>query len=109
MLYKSHNHVQDVYDLDYRDSAATLIKLHHRHIHNDRSLRNVDAAAPQIAQLFRAPGEEITGTQRKTHYSGTSGVSPTPRASSDGETAHQHRERRADCSHTRCFVFLPTV
>ncbi len=60
---------------------------------------------PQIASLFKVAGEEITGTQGKAHYSGTSGVSPTPRASSDAETAHHHRERRADCSHTRRFVF----
>lgn len=105
LLYKSNNHLQDVRYLDYRDSAATLIMPHHRHIRNHRSLRDVDVAAPQIASVFKVAGSEITGTQRKAHYSGTSGVSPTPRAPSDGETAHQHRERRADCSHTRCFVF----
>lgn len=51
---------------------------------------DVDAAGPRIAFLFKVQGEEITGTQREAHYSGTSGIRPTPRASSDGETAHQH-------------------
>lgn len=65
---------------------------------------DVNVATPQIASLFKVAGEEITGTQRKAHHSGTSGVSRTPQTPSDSETAHQYRKRAADCSHNRCFV-----
>ena len=68
---KSHNHLQDAH---YSDDGR-LIRRSYRATSpssNHRSPRDV-------ALLFRVPGEEITGTQRKAHYSETSGISPTPR------------------------------